>query len=349
MTESFGSVFFLSKSIHYGKECTNQYNTPFSQKDTTAMTPAILDTLTQHVFAQLPQPPNQVRRLFHGRGRCFEGLEQITVDFLAGQLFIALFKEMSPADEHSLMERLLSWTQQEAWPTSNIKALLIQYRYRPNHPTQVLWGEGEKDLVVDEEGLKFQLTLGRNQNAGLFLDMRYGRRWVTEHSQNKRVLNLFAYTCGFSVAAIEGKAEMVVNLDMAKGALNRGRDNHRLNDHDLTKVKFFAHDIFKSWGKIKKYGHYDLIIIDPPSFQKGSFALTTDYQKILRRLPELLNENGQVLACVNDPSLPAQFLIDSMQLEAPELHFQYRLENPPEFPDIDIESGLKALIFSKST
>ncbi|WP_394180285.1 class I SAM-dependent methyltransferase [Marinomonas posidonica] len=313
------------------------------------MTPAILNTLTQHIFTQLPQTPNQLRRLFHGRGQCFEGLEQITVDFMAGQLFITLFKEMIPTDEQCLIQEIISWTLHEKWSTCNVKAIVIQYRYQPNHPTQTLWGEAEKNLVVDEEGLKFQLSLGQNQNAGLFLDMRYGRRWITKNSQNKNVLNLFAYTCGFSVAAIKGQANQVVNLDMAKGALSRGRNNHRLNGHDLNKVKFFAHDIFKSWGKIKKYGPYDLIIIDPPSFQKGSFALTTDYQKILRRLPDLLNAKGQVLACINDPNLPAQFLIDSMQAEAPALDFQCRLENPPEFPDIDLERGLKVLIFSKKT
>lgn len=55
-----------------------------------------------------------------------------------------------------------------------------------------------------------------------------------------------------------------------------------------------------------------------------------------------------MLACVNDPSIPAQFLIDGMREEAPTLAFQYRLDNPPEFLDIDIESGLKALIFQKT-
>jgi 23S rRNA (cytosine1962-C5)-methyltransferase len=54
-----------------------------------------------------------------------------------------------------------------------------------------------------------------------------------------------------------------------------------------------------------------------------------------------------VLACVNDPTIPAQFLIDGMREEAPSLEYQYRLDNPREFLDIDIESGLKALIFQK--
>ena len=108
---------------------------------------------------------------------------------------------------------------------------------------------------------------------------------------------------------------------------------------------FLGHELFKSWGKVRKGGPYDLIIIDPPSFQKGSFALTQDYRKILRRLPELLDERGTVLACVNDPDIGPDFLIEGMAAEAPQLHFARRLDNPPEFPDISPESGLKALVF----
>ena len=159
------------------------------------------------------------------------------------------------------------------------------------------------------------------------------------------MLNLFAYTCGFSVAAIAGGAEDVVNLDMSRAALARGRDNHRLNGHDLGRVGFLGHELFKSWGKVRKSGPYDLIIIDPPSFQKGSFALTQDYAKILRRLPELLAEGGTVLACVNDPGIGAEFLIEGMAEQAPGLTFVERLENPPEFPEVVEGGGLKALVF----
>jgi 23S rRNA (cytosine1962-C5)-methyltransferase len=210
-----------------------------------------------------------------------------------------------------------------------------------------LLGEPIEEWLITENGLRYKLDLGIKQNNGLFLDMRYGRRWVQQQAQGKRVLNLFAYTCGFSVAAIAGGAEHVVNLDMARAALNRGRDNHRLNEHDLNKVSFLGHELFKSWGKVKRSGPYDLVIIDPPSFQKGSFALSRDYQKILRRLPELLTPTGTVLACINDPDTGPDFLIDGMSAEAPELTFQERLENPPEFPDISADSGLKALVFKR--
>lgn len=311
-----------------------------------------LDTLFTHLEAQLVTPQNELRRLFHGRGQCFEGLEQLTVDWLQdqgsqGQLVVALFKEQSEGFVQELEDRLRALAEMDAWNQAKGSAILLQHRYQELAPTQVIWGEENTFPVVEENGLKYQLELKKNQNMGIFLDMRYGRKWVQENSGGKSVLNLFAYTCGFSVAAIAGGATQVVNLDMAKAALGRGRDNHRLNEHDLSKVKFLGHDIFKSWGKIKKLGLYDLIIIDPPSFQKGSFALTKDYQKILRRLPDLLSETGEVLACVNSPAVSTDFLIDGMTEEAPELKFVERLDNPPEFADINPESGLKVMRFTR--
>lgn len=303
---------------------------------------SVIDTLQQHLLAALDPAPAETRRLFHGRGRCWPGLEQITVDWLQGVLLVSLFREPPEGQLPALEQMLLALAQAPCWSG---QAILIQHRYLPDSPGQWLLGSPSEHWLIDEDGLRYQLDLGLKQNTGLFLDMRYGRRWVREQAAGKRVLNLFAYTCGFSVAAIAGGAEQVVNLDMARSALSRGRDNHRLNGHDLGRVSFLGHELFKSWGKVRKSGPYDLIIIDPPTFQKGSFVLTQDYRKILRRLPELLTEGGTVLACVNDPAIGPEFLIEGMAEEAPDLVFVERLANPPEFPDNDPAGGLKALVF----
>lgn len=301
-----------------------------------------IPTLEQHLLAALDPAPQETRRLFHGRGRCWLGLEQITVDWLEGVLLVALFREPPEGQLAELEAMLRSLAERPQWTG---QAILIQHRYLPESPGQWLQGEPCQQREVVEDGLKYLLDLGVRQNNGLFLDMRYGRRWVREQAAGKRVLNLFAYTCGFSVAAIAGGAQQVVNLDMAKAALSRGRENHRLNDHDSSRVAYLGHELFKSWGKVRKYGPYDLIIIDPPTFQKGSFVLTQDYAKILRRLPELLTPGGTVLACVNDPGIGPGFLIEGMAEHAPGLAFVERLDNPPEFPDADPEGGLKALVF----
>lgn len=312
--------------------------------DITAL-PLFYSELDARFCEHQAQHPQELRRLFHGRGRCWPGLEQVTVDWLGDQLLVSLFKAPEPDFIAALTDTLLTFVEQEAWKKSDARSILIQHRGQPGSPIEVIWGELEAEPVVTEQGLRYQLVLGRNQNHGLFLDMRLGREWVRQQAADKKVLNLFAYTCGFSVAAMAGGAKQVVNLDMAKGMLSRGRDNHRLNQQDVRAVTFLGYDVFKSWGRLRKMGPYELVIIDPPSFQKGSFALTQDYHKILRRLPELLTAGGKVLACVNAPAIASQFLIDSMAEHAPSLQFVERLDNPAEFADIDPESGLKALVF----
>jgi 23S rRNA (cytosine1962-C5)-methyltransferase len=311
------------------------------------MTPDALATLHTHLLTALATAPAETRRLFHGRGRCWPGLEQLTVDWLQGVVLVSLFKEPEPQQLEDLKQVLMAVAQSAEWQSSGAHTLLLQHRYLLQSTTEWLLGDALEEMTITEGGLHYRVDLGRKQNAGLFLDMRYGRDWVRANAEGKRVLNLFAYTCGFSVAAIEGGATQVVNLDMSSSALSRGRDNHRLNGHDVSKVTFLGHDLFKSWGKVIGKGPYDLVIIDPPSFQKGSFLLTKDYQRVLRRLPELLTPEGTVLACMNDPALGSDFLIEGVTRESPSLRFVQRLENPPEFPDADAECGLKALVFQQ--
>jgi 23S rRNA (cytosine1962-C5)-methyltransferase len=178
--------------------------------------------------------------------------------------------------------------------------------------------------------------------------MAEGRRWVREQMQacpKLKVLNLFAYTCAFSVAALQGGAKQVINLDMSQGALTIGQQNHQLNGY-TSGASFLAHDLFKSWGKVSRGGPYDLIIVDPPSFQKGSFVATKDYARLMRRLPELLEFQGQVLLCLNAPELGVEFLRALMAEQAPELQFVERLANPKSFADVSEDRSLKVLVYA---
>ncbi|MCD5996578.1 class I SAM-dependent methyltransferase [Pseudomonas sp. CDFA 602] len=309
------------------------------------MTPEALSILNQHLLDALSNVPDETRRLFHGRGRVWPGLEHVTVDWMQGVVLVSVFKEPAASELTALTALLTELIETPQWENSKAHTLLLQQRYLPDSAVQWLTGEVVDEWVITENSLHYKVDFGKKQNSGLFLDMRYGREWVQAQARGKRILNLFAYTCGFSVAAIAGGADHVVNLDMARAALNRGRENHRLNEHDLNRVTFLGHDLFKSWAKVTRSGPYDLIIIDPPSFQKGSFMLDKDYQRVLRRLPELLSENGLVLACMNDPAQGPDFLIQHTANEAPCLRFQERLGNPPEFPDTRTDGGLKALVF----
>lgn len=281
---------------------------------------------------------SQSQRLFHGRGHAYSGLSHVNVDWLAPVILITLYQEV---DECWLAKQVDDLSKL----TDECVSIQVQYRCRKFAPCELLWGEEVSNLHAIEHGLKYHISLGKAQNSGLFLDMRNGREWVKKHSEGKRVLNLFSYTCAFSVAAIAGGASKVVNIDMSKSSLAKGRENHRLNQQDLSQVIFEGVDIFKSYGRLKKHGPYQLLISDPPSFQKGSVNIERDYKKIIRRLPELMSENADVLLCLNSPDLDENFLLNEVATECPECVFQYKIESPEVYQEAHQGKGLKCLYF----
>ncbi|NIQ95820.1 MAG: methyltransferase, partial [Desulfuromonadales bacterium] len=91
--------------------------------------------------------------------------------------------------------------------------------------SSVIFGTVPDRLTITESGLSYVVEPLARQNTGFFLDMKTGRQLVREIARNKRVLNLFAYTCAFSVAAVAGGARRVVNLDMNRNLLEKGKAN----------------------------------------------------------------------------------------------------------------------------
>jgi 23S rRNA (cytosine1962-C5)-methyltransferase len=278
------------------------------------------------------------QRLFHGRGHAYPGFEHLSIDWLNPVVLITLYKAMPEELLLPLAEKLLA-------NVTGSSSVQVQYRYLPKAPIELLLGESIRQTVVEESGLKYHISLGRAQNSGLFSDMENGRHWLMEHAQGKAVLNLFAYTCGFSVAAIAGGASKVVNLDMSRAALSMGRENHRLNQQDTDKVFFEGVDIFKSFGRIKKHGPYELFVCDPPSFQKGSVDIERDYKKIIRRIPEFMKPNSKIMLCLNSPHLNEQFLHDTVAIECPDCEYVESISTPEVFVEAMPGRGLKVVIY----
>lgn len=296
----------------------------------------------QHILTeirtQLAKAQGESRRIFHGRGHCFSGFEHLVIDWFPPYAVARLYKEVEPEWVQQLSEHLRT--------VEEIEGLVVQQRSRGKDAQQmVAWGEVPEVMNTMELGLFYQVKPHRNQNSGLFLDMREGRRWVMHNAGGKSMLNLFSYTCAFSVAGLAGGADKVVNVDMSRGAINTGRENHRLNGLEDQRVKFMAYDLFRSWKRVRQQGPYDLVVIDPPSFQPGSFVAETDYRKVIRRLNELVVEGGQVLACHNDPKNGTEFLKTLMLEECPDFSFVERLANPEDFPEAEPEKGLKVLLY----
>ena len=283
--------------------------------------------------------PIDCRRLFHGRGHCYQDLGFINVDWYPPVIVITLYQEI----EEPLWLQLLSGIE---GLKKNVNTLLVQRRYLRGAPIDCVWGTLPEKTLANEQGMQFLLNFSSKQNIGFFLDMSPGRQWVSEHSENKRVLNLFSYTCSLSVAAIAGGARGVVNVDMSSAALSEGRENHRLNGHTAAlkrDIQFMPYDIFRSWKNIIKRGPYEVVVIDPPSRQKGSFVADKDYVKVLRRLTALMPEGGDVLLCLNAPQLNENFLLDMMQEQCPQAQKIARLANREDFPERDSNRNVKMI------
>lgn len=299
----------------------------------------IVDQLTLLAEKVRTQADIDSYRVFHGRGRTFPGLEFVTVDFFQPVILITLFFETPIHWLDELVAKIRPLF------VSTHSVLVVQRRYLPNAPSEIVWGELPESIYARRGSALFSLHLAQQQNTGFFLDMESGREWVEQHAAGKRVLNLFAYTCAFSVVAITSGAEKVVNVDMSSAALNVGRANHQLNNLAKNKSDYVAENILKSWSRVKKPGPYDLVIIDPPSYQKGSFIAEKDYAKVIRRLPELMPAGGLVLACLNAPELSERFLKQQFDEQCPQAIFIERVKPHADFPDVDTEQQLKLLVY----
>jgi len=284
---------------------------------------------------------SQFKRIFHGRGGAYEDWKFLTIDSIDEILSIAFYSEIPLELEIKLLTMVTNFIQNTRHST-----IILQRRYIAKTTTEVIYGTLKDENIAYENDLKFTLNLQSKQNSCYFDDLKNGRKYILTIAKNKKVLNLFSYTCGFSLAALKGGAVSIVNMDMAKGALNTGRLNHQLNNLDTTKVKFYPYNILKSFGRIKRDGPYDIIIIDPPTFQKGSFEVTKDYQKIIKKIHEFASDDCTIMACLNSPSLDENFIIDIFKEFASTFSFSKRLENVPEFKANDENKSLKNLIFS---
>jgi 23S rRNA (cytosine1962-C5)-methyltransferase len=278
-------------------------------------------------------------RLFHGRGRTFPDYQHLSIDYFHPLVLITLFAQV----EDDWLQSLVTAVKAVVEP-HGITAIAVQQRYAKGAPLQLAWGKLPHKLAAREAGLNFGLQLGGRQNLGFFLDMAAARQWLSERAAGKRVLNLFAYTCAFSVVARAAGATQVVNLDMSASALRQGQQNHQRNGI-LGGAQFLSHDLFKSWGKLRRLGPFDLIIVDPPSRQPGSFVADRDYSRVLQKLPALCAADAQLLLCLNSPHLETGFLRAEVATQAAEFEYQERLPNPPGFVDENPELSLKVLSY----
>lgn len=234
-----------------------------------------------------------------------DGVPQVTVDGFGGVGVVSLYRDFTEKEEGDLREALVEAASPRALylkrrPREARQSGVKQDELAPRAPWM---GETVDELVARENGLSFRIRPPNGLSVGLYLDARELRRWVREQAQGKRLLNCFAYTCGFGVAACAGGASRAVNVDLSKRVLEWGKENAQLNGQTVDAADYVAGDVFEWLVRFRKRGEsFDLVLLDPPSFatsKAGRFSAASDYARLVEAAAAVVAKDGMLLSCVN--------------------------------------------------
>ncbi|MEY2555361.1 MAG: rRNA (cytosine1962-C5)-methyltransferase, partial [Verrucomicrobiota bacterium] len=219
----------------------------------------------------------------------------------------------STAARDRLIAGLKEWTASVNFQIGRVFARFLPRKNEERETPKLIIGkEGENlQTIATEHHLEFGIDFGAGYSVGLFIDQRENRRFVRQ-SKPKRVLNCFAYTCSFSVAAASADAQ-TVNIDLSKKSLYRGRQNFALNWISTGGHQFIADDVRPVLGRLARRGQkFDMIILDPPTFSrtKGgkAFHVESNLEELIVSALELIERDGRILLSTNCETLNEQAL-----------------------------------------
>lgn len=152
---------------------------------------------------------------------------------------------------------------------------------------------GEEVLVV-ENGVKFKVNIAEGQKTGFFIDQRDNRLLLKSLSQNKKVLNTFSYTGGFSAYSLAGGAREVHSVDISADAVKLCNENISLNFPDSAHKGIVA-DCFDYLRQMQE--NYDIIVLDPPAFTKNAHSVNQaakGYKDINLQAIRKISEGGLI-------------------------------------------------------
>jgi 23S rRNA (cytosine1962-C5)-methyltransferase len=206
-------------------------------------------------------------------------------------------------------------------------------------------------FVIRENGVRFECSFGEGYSTGLFLDQRDNRRrLLTRHvagdfplfktDGQPAVLNMFAYTCGFSVCAAAGGAR-VTSVDLSRKYLDWGRRNFALNNLDSEAHDFLYGDAFDWMRRLaKKQRRFDAVLLDPPTFSQskehGVFRAERDYGELIGAALPLVAPEGVLFISSNTAGWDPEAFMDTARQSVTRsgrslIQVQY-FPQPPDFP-----------------
>lgn len=186
-----------------------------------------------------------------------------------------------------------------------------------------------KEWTIETESIRFRLGGTDFGHLGIFPEQRAQWRWIREHSKGARVLNLFAYSGGSTMAAALGGGD-VCHLDASKGMVEWARANAALNKLADSPIRWIVDDAHKFMKReVRRGRRYDAVILDPPTFGRGAsgemYKIERDLKETLSLVRDLLSDTPRfVLFSSHTPGL-SQIVAENILSQL--------------FPDASLESG----------
>jgi 23S rRNA (cytosine1962-C5)-methyltransferase len=245
-----------------------------------------------------------------------------------------------------LADELDVWTNRAGLSLERIYIRLLVRQPRETDQSVLLRGVPERPTleVVREEGLLYEVDFGVGYSTGLFCDQRANRRYLRSLVP-RRVLNTFAYTCAFSVAAAKEGAE-TMSIDLSKSSLARGRRNFELNGLDPSVHRFQAGDVLATLPRLARQGSepFDVIILDPPTFGRSSprraFRASRDYEDLIATALDCAAPGAHILLSTNCSTLNAGKL---RSMAARVARGKAAFHQVPAQPDFPVGHGAETL------
>lgn len=279
-------------------------------------------------------------RLVNGEG---DGLPGITVDRYAEYLMVQLYSQAW--DRH--LPPLLTALQRVFQPAGIYRKLRpqetrqLEARSSSKEYSRLIAGEAAPvPLQVVENGLNYLVDLREGLNTGLFPDQRRNRRELMARAAGKRVLNLFAFTGAFSVAATAAGAKQVTSIDVSQKYLEIARENFAINRLNPKRHEFIVGDVFAELAKLREQQRrFDVILFDPPSFsttKKSRFSTHGGTARLVAETLPLLEPGGLLLSSSNHQKVSMEDYLKELRrgsLQAgSELRTIFTSGQPEDFP-----------------
>ena len=250
---------------HYQKASITARIISFSKQqiDVNFWTKKIEKALAFRGFLNLTNNPNtNVFRLVFGEG---DGLPGLIMDYYDGHIVFQAHSIGMHKSRMDITEALKQVFKNLLKSVYDKSSETLPNQYAINLSNKYLYGTCNEELVVIENGVKFYIDFINGQKTGFFIDQRENRSLLGTYSKDKRVLNTFSYTGGFSMYAAKHGCSLVHSVDSSAKAIDLCNKNAILNN--VTNHEGFALDTF---DYLKDHGKdYDVIILDPPAFAKS--------------------------------------------------------------------------------